>query len=182
MGLTGCPGTPEYLSPEVIQSKGHTKAVDWWALGILIYEMVLGYPPFYDNSPIQIYRKIVAEPVDFPAWVPPDTRDIVQRLCTKDLSARLGNTKAGGAEVMRHPVFSGINWRELESQKYEVCVAAPVCPGQLKVERARWCRSYVSRATPATLKTTIRRARVRTTSTPKACIASMTMSFEISDF
>lgn len=132
MGLTGCPGTPEYLSPEVIQSKGHTKAVDWWALGILIYEMILGYPPFYDNSPIQIYKKIVADPVAFPAWVSPDTRDIVQRLCTKDLSARLGNTKAGGAEVMRHLFFSGIDWRELESQRHEVCVSAPVCPGPAK--------------------------------------------------
>ena len=108
----------------MIQSKGHTKAVDWWALGILIYEMILGYPPFYDNSPIQIYKKIVAESVAFPAWVSPDARDIVQRLCTKDLSARLGNAKGGGHEVMRHPFFRGIDWRELESQKHEVCISA----------------------------------------------------------
>lgn len=52
-------GTPEYLAPEVIQSKGHTTAVDWWALGILIYEFLTGYPPFWNQSPIEIYKQYV---------------------------------------------------------------------------------------------------------------------------
>jgi len=52
-------GTPEYLAPEVIQSKGHTTAVDWWALGILIYEFLTGYPPFWSASPIEIYKQCV---------------------------------------------------------------------------------------------------------------------------
>jgi protein kinase X len=52
-------GTPEYLAPEIIQSKGHNKSVDWWAIGILIYEMLAGYPPFYDESPFGIYQKIL---------------------------------------------------------------------------------------------------------------------------
>ena len=47
-------GTPEYLAPEIIQSKGHGKSVDWWALGILVYEMLAGYPPFYDENPFGI--------------------------------------------------------------------------------------------------------------------------------
>jgi protein kinase A len=50
-------GTPEYLAPEVIQSKGHTTAVDWWALGILIYEFLTGYPPFWHENPIEIYKQ-----------------------------------------------------------------------------------------------------------------------------
>lgn len=53
-------GTPEYLAPEVIQSKGHTTAVDWWALGILIYEFLTGYPPFWNANPIEIYKQYVA--------------------------------------------------------------------------------------------------------------------------
>ncbi|XP_059496006.1 cAMP-dependent protein kinase catalytic subunit gamma-like isoform X5 [Stegostoma tigrinum] len=53
-------GTPEYLAPEIILSKGYNKAVDWWALGVLIYEMCAGYPPFFADQPIQIYEKIVA--------------------------------------------------------------------------------------------------------------------------
>lgn len=53
-------GTPEYLAPEVIQSKGHTTAVDWWALGILIYEFLTGYPPFWHSNPIEIYKQCVS--------------------------------------------------------------------------------------------------------------------------
>jgi len=82
--------------------------------------MVLGYPPFYADSPIQIYKKIVDSKIVYPTWLQPNTRDIIQRLCTKDLSARLGNLKDGGYEVMRHPFFNGINWRELEAQRMNV--------------------------------------------------------------
>ena len=53
-------------APEIIQSKGHGKAVDWWALGILIYEMIAGYPPFYDENPFGIYQKILAGRIEFP--------------------------------------------------------------------------------------------------------------------
>ncbi|CAF5054509.1 unnamed protein product, partial [Rotaria magnacalcarata] len=53
-------GTPEYLAPEIILSKGYNKAVDWWALGVLAYEMSAGYPPFFADQPIQIYEKIVS--------------------------------------------------------------------------------------------------------------------------
>ena len=55
-----------WIAPEIIQSKGHGKAVDWWALGILIYEMIAGYPPFYDENPFGIYQKILAGRIEFP--------------------------------------------------------------------------------------------------------------------
>uniref|UniRef100_A0A672MTJ3 cAMP-dependent protein kinase n=1 Tax=Sinocyclocheilus grahami TaxID=75366 RepID=A0A672MTJ3_SINGR len=58
-------GTPEYLAPEIILSKGYNKAVDWWALGVLIYEMAAGYPPFFADQPIQIYEKIVSDRLNF---------------------------------------------------------------------------------------------------------------------
>lgn len=58
--------TPEYLAPEIILSKGYNKAVDWWALGVLIYEMAAGYPPFFADQPIQIYEKIVSGKVEAP--------------------------------------------------------------------------------------------------------------------
>lgn len=78
--------------------------------------MILGYPPFYDDSPIKIYEKIIAGHISFPACLHPDARDIIQKLCTNDLSSRLGNMKGGGYEVMIHPFFRGINWRDLERQ------------------------------------------------------------------
>lgn len=60
-------GTPEYLAPEVIHNKGHTTAVDWWALGILIYEFLTGYPPFWHQNPIEIYKQCVTVLSPFPA-------------------------------------------------------------------------------------------------------------------
>jgi protein kinase A len=62
-------GTPEYLAPEVIQSKGHTTAVDWWALGILIYEFLTGYPPFWNQNPIEIYKQYVSFNTIFPLYI-----------------------------------------------------------------------------------------------------------------
>jgi serine/threonine protein kinase len=83
-------GTPEYLAPEIIQSKGHGKAVDWWALGVLIYEMLSGYPPFYDENPFGIYQKILAGKCEYPKHMDPYAKDLIKKcvrqnavLCTQ---------------------------------------------------------------------------------------------------
>ena len=62
-------GTPEYLAPEIIMSIGHTCGVDWWALGILMFEMLSGYPPFYDPNPYEIYRKISSGQYEFASQI-----------------------------------------------------------------------------------------------------------------
>ncbi|KAF3919757.1 Phototropin-2 [Dactylellina cionopaga] len=112
-------GTPEYLSPEVIQSRGHTTAVDWWALGILTYEFLCGFPPFYDNSPFAIYEKIVQGRISFPAALDETTRDFISRLCAADLSSRLGNLVNGARDVKNHPFFFGIDWKALGEQRMD---------------------------------------------------------------
>merc|ERR1719258_903195 len=61
-------GTPEYIAPEVLLNKGHGKPVDWWTLGILIYEMIVGQPPFCDEDPMGIYQKILAGKIYFPKY------------------------------------------------------------------------------------------------------------------
>lgn len=111
-------GTPEYLAPEIIQSKGHGKAVDWWAVGILIYEMLVGYPPFFDESPFRIYEKILEGRVDFPRFVDPDAKDLIKKLLTADRTKRLGAMRDGPAEVKRHPWFNAIDWEALLRSEY----------------------------------------------------------------
>jgi len=103
-------GTPEYLAPEIILSKGYTKAVDWWALGILIYEMAAGYPPFYADKPLQIYEKIVAGKVRLPGHFSKDLRLMMKSLLQADITRRFGCLRGGVADVRNSPWFSSIDW------------------------------------------------------------------------
>ncbi|KAL2062392.1 hypothetical protein VTL71DRAFT_6658 [Oculimacula yallundae] len=121
-------GTPEYLAPEVIQSKGHTTAVDWWALGILIFEFLTGYPPFWDSNPIEIYKKIVGKEVRFPSDPPisPEARDIILSFCVVDRSKRLGNISGGAQRVKDHPFFKGVNWEDVYYRKERGPIIPPV--------------------------------------------------------
>ena len=117
-------GTPEYLAPEIIQSKGHGKAVDWWALGILVYEMLAGYPPFYDENPFGIYQKILAGKIEFPRHFDVHAKDLIKKLLTADRSKRLGNLKAGAEDVKKHKWFRNFQFKDLIDAE----LAAPVNP------------------------------------------------------
>ncbi|OOF99734.1 hypothetical protein ASPCADRAFT_138508 [Aspergillus carbonarius ITEM 5010] len=112
-------GTPEYLAPELLLGNGYTKAVDWWTLGVLLYEMLTGLPPFYDENTNDMYRKILQEPLTFPSTdiVPPAARDLLTRLLDRDPERRLGAN--GAAEIKSHHFFANIDWRKLLQRKYE---------------------------------------------------------------
>mmetsp|Transcript_18302 Transcript_18302/g.18286 ORF Transcript_18302/g.18286 Transcript_18302/m.18286 type:complete len:159 (+) Transcript_18302:177-653(+) len=92
-------GTPEYLSPEVIKSEGHGKQVDWWAFGILIYEMLVGNPPFFDSNPYKIYKKIVKGEFEMPEIVSSNAAELISRLLCINQAERLG--AAGGSEEIK---------------------------------------------------------------------------------
>ena len=102
-------GTPEYIAPEVLLNKGHGKPVDWWTLGILIYEMIVGQPPFCDEEPMGIYQKILAGKIYFPKYFDRNAKALVKKLVTADLSKRYGNLKAGSDDIIKHKWFADID-------------------------------------------------------------------------
>ncbi|XP_077461053.1 cAMP-dependent protein kinase catalytic subunit PRKX [Stigmatopora argus] len=110
-------GTPEYLAPEVIQSKGHCRAVDWWALGILIFEMLAGHPPFFDDNPFGIYQKILAGKLDFPRHLDFYVKDLIKKFLVIDRARRLGNMKNGADDIKKHRWFKAIEWETVPLRK-----------------------------------------------------------------
>ncbi|XP_064476344.1 cAMP-dependent protein kinase catalytic subunit 1 isoform X13 [Ornithodoros turicata] len=117
-------GTPEYLAPEIILSKGYNKAVDWWALGVLVYEMAAGYPPFFADQPIQIYEKIVSGKVRFPSHFSSDLKDLLRNLLQVDLTKRFGNLKNGVNDIKNHKWFATTDWIAI----YKKDIEAPFIP------------------------------------------------------
>jgi serum/glucocorticoid-regulated kinase 2 len=110
-------GTPEYLAPELLLGRGYNKTVDWWTLGVLLYEMLTGLPPFYDENTNEMYRKILSEPLHFSDVVPPAAKDLLIKLLNRNPDERLGAN--GSAEIKAHPFFHAIDWRKLLQRKYE---------------------------------------------------------------
>ncbi|KAI8615398.1 kinase-like domain-containing protein [Chytriomyces sp. MP71] len=109
-------GTPEYLAPELLLGHGYTKCVDWWTLGVLIYEMMTGLPPFYDENQNEMYKRIVSEPLCFPDELSDEVRDLLGKMLDRDPSKRLGSN--GAEDIKRHPFFAQINWQRLNARKY----------------------------------------------------------------
>ncbi|KAF8848621.1 Pkinase-domain-containing protein [Acephala macrosclerotiorum] len=123
-------GTPDYLAPEVVSSKGYNKSVDWWSLGILIFEMLCGFTPFWDGgSPMKIYENILKGRVKYPPYIHPDAQDLLQRLITADLTKRLGNTHGGAEGVKNHQWFAEVTWERLAKKDIDAPYVPPVKAG-----------------------------------------------------
>ena len=110
-------GTPEYIAPEILLNKGHGKAVDWWTLGILLYEMLVGIDPFNDEDPMKIYQKILKGKIKFPSNFPKKAKSLVKHLLTSDLSKRYGNMKNGVNDIKNHRFFKDLDWKLLIERK-----------------------------------------------------------------
>ncbi|CAN0874910.1 PHOT1 [Linum grandiflorum] len=104
-------GTEEYIAPEIITAAGHTSAVDWWALGILLYEMLYGYTPFRGKSRQKTFANILHKDLKFPSTIQVNVhaKQLMYRLLHRDPKRRLGS-REGANEIKRHPFFKGINW------------------------------------------------------------------------
>ncbi|XP_014907612.1 ribosomal protein S6 kinase alpha-5 isoform X3 [Poecilia latipinna] len=123
-------GTVEYMAPEIVEGgdSGHDKAVDWWSLGVLMYELLTGGSPFTvdgdENSHSDIAKRICKKDPPFPKDMGPLAKDLIQRLLVKDPKKRLGSGPNGAENVKKHPFYQKINWEDLAAKK----VPAPFKP------------------------------------------------------
>lgn len=108
-------GTPDYLAPEIILNEGHDLAVDYWALGVLIFEMVVGAPPFYAEDPMEVYEKILSGNPAMPTFFTRNLSDLIKKLLRSQQGKRLGNTRGGTAAVVKHKWFSSFDWASIEN-------------------------------------------------------------------
>ncbi|KAJ8356693.1 hypothetical protein SKAU_G00194870 [Synaphobranchus kaupii] len=112
-------GTPEYMAPEIIQNQGHDFAADFWSLGILVYELLAGSPPFSSSEPQKIYAKILDGVMKFPPYMGEGAKSLISKLCRPRPGQRLGNTKNGIKDVRHHRWFSSVNWHKLRVGQVE---------------------------------------------------------------
>merc|ERR1719487_2100448 len=110
-------GTPEYLAPEILDKRGHGKAVDWYSLGALMYEMLTGLPPFYTRDREKLFERIRRGELAYPSYITPVTKSLLQHLLQGDPTKRLGGGVGDGDEVKAHPFFSGIEWVAIQQRR-----------------------------------------------------------------
>lgn len=111
-------GTVEYMSPEIVLGKGHDKAADWWSVGILLYEMLTGKPPF-TGSRDKIQQRIIKEKIKLPAFLSSEAHSLLRALLQKEASKRLGSGQKGSEEIKSHKWFKPINWKKLEAREIQ---------------------------------------------------------------
>ncbi|KAJ8398092.1 hypothetical protein AAFF_G00431690 [Aldrovandia affinis] len=112
-------GTPEYVAPEVILNKGHDFSVDFWSLGILVFELLMGNPPFSGTDQMMTYTFILKgiEKMEFPKRITRRPEDLIRKLCRQNPTERLGNLKNGITDIKKHRWFNGFNWEGLKVRK-----------------------------------------------------------------
>ena len=100
-----------------MQNLGHGKAVDWWALGILLYELTVGIPPFYSQNVTEMYRKIQEAPLLFPPQTSNSCKDLIQRLLVRDAAKRLGAGAKDFSEIQEHSFWRKLDWKKLYNKE-----------------------------------------------------------------
>ncbi|XP_005929866.1 microtubule-associated serine/threonine-protein kinase 3 isoform X8 [Haplochromis burtoni] len=113
-------GTPEYIAPEVILRQGYGKPVDWWAMGIILYEFLVGCVPFFGDTPEELFGQVISDEINWPDGdeaPPPDAQELITLLLRQNPLERLGT--GGAAEVKQHQFFHNLDWNGLLRQKAE---------------------------------------------------------------
>ncbi|XP_008588546.1 PREDICTED: RAC-gamma serine/threonine-protein kinase-like [Galeopterus variegatus] len=129
-------GTPEYLAPEVLEDNDYGRAVDWWGLGVVMYEMMCGRLPFYNQDHEKLFELILMEDIKFPRTLSSDAKSLLSGLLIKDPNKRLGGGPDDAKEIMRHSFFSGVNWQDVYDKKSQGSTRLSVDrAGRLHVQR-----------------------------------------------
>ncbi|XP_076679121.1 cGMP-dependent protein kinase for isoform X1 [Andrena cerasifolii] len=114
-------GTPEYVAPEVILNKGHDISADYWSLGVLMFELLTGTPPFTGGDPMKTYNIILKgiDAIEFPRSITRNATALIKKLCRDNPAERLGYQKGGISEIQKHKWFDGFNWEGLRARTLE---------------------------------------------------------------
>ncbi|XP_056234923.1 microtubule-associated serine/threonine-protein kinase 2 isoform X7 [Seriola aureovittata] len=113
-------GTPEYIAPEVILRQGYGKPVDWWAMGVILYEFLVGCAPFFGDTPEELFGQVISDEIIWPEEdeaLPQEAQDLISKLLRQNPLERLGTGSA--FEVKQHPFFTELDWNSLLRQKAE---------------------------------------------------------------
>ncbi|XP_034565908.1 serine/threonine-protein kinase N2 [Notolabrus celidotus] len=110
-------GTPEFLAPEVLTDNNYTRCVDWWGLGVLIYEMLVGESPFPGDDEEEVFDSIVNDDVRYPRFLSPESVSLIQKLLQKNPEMRLGAGEEDAAQIKKHKFFQTMDWSALLSKK-----------------------------------------------------------------
>jgi len=112
-------GTPDYIAPEIIHYQPYGRSVDWWSFGVLLYEMLVGQPPFDGDDEDELFSAITANNVNYPKTVSKEAKDICKGLMTKNPAKRLGCGDRKDDDIRSHPFFRRIDWRKLEEKEIQ---------------------------------------------------------------
>jgi serine/threonine protein kinase len=113
-------GTTDYLAPDIIRQQGYGKEVDWWSLGVLLYEMLTGIPPFYSKNRRTTYQMILNSQLTFPPFLSQQGRALLHALLSRNTTKRLGAGPEGADAIKSHPFFAEIDWPALEAKQVPV--------------------------------------------------------------
>lgn len=107
-------GTIEYLAPEIVKKHSYGKACDFWSFGCILYELLVGFPAFYNDNKRKLMDGIINDKPKFHKYLSNESKDLLKRLLEKDPSKRLGSKKGSIQDIKRHPFFTGMDWNKLE--------------------------------------------------------------------
>lgn len=137
-------GTPEYLAPEIIENQGHGKAVDWWSLGAIVYEMLTGLPPFYSKDKEKLFNNIKSGNLKLFNYLSNNAVNFLKLLFVKDPDQRLGSGVNGLVDLKTNPFFKDIDWNLLINKK----IKPPFIPRLNSTEDTRYVDSEFTNCSP----------------------------------